>query len=96
MGNASLLKSVNAVLFEYWDPIGVRSIDPTWPRDEYESYAPGIVALLRRGASDHSVAEHLGALEVERMGIGPSALEHRLTVARLARALVEEFERPEG
>ena len=96
MGPNLLLKSVNTILFEVWDPIGVRSIDAAWPQDEYESYAPGVVALLKRGASDHAIADHLGTVEQERMGIASSALEHRLSVARLVRALVEDSERSGG
>jgi hypothetical protein len=91
-----LLKSVNAILFEVWDPIGVRSVDAAWPQDEYESYAGGVVALVTRGASDRAIADHLGTLEQERMGIASSALEHRLSVARLVRASVEGFERSGG
>jgi hypothetical protein len=91
-----LLKSVNAILFEVWDPIGVRSIDAAWPQDEYDSYAPGVVALVKRGASDHAIADHLGTVEQERMGIASTAPEHRLKVARLVRASVEGFERSGG
>ena len=91
MRSLPLLKSVNAVLFEHWDPIGVRSIAGGWPDDEYERYAPGLVALIRQGASNDAIAEHLGVLETQRMGIGPSAAEHRLAVARMVRAAVEEF-----
>lgn len=91
MPSVPLLKAVNVVLFEHWDPIGVRSIDAAWPDDEYESYAPGLVALVSQGASNDAIAEHLGVLETERMGIGPSAPEHRLAVARMVRATVEEF-----
>lgn len=86
-----LLKSVNAVLCEHWDPIGVRSIDVDWPDDEYESYALGLVALIRQSAPDDAIAEHLGVLETEKMGIGPSAPQRRLTVARMVRATVEDF-----
>jgi hypothetical protein len=91
MCSGPLLKSVNAVLFEHWDPIGVRSIDVAWPDDEYERYAPGLVVLVKQGASNDAIAEHLGMLETERMSIGPSPAEHRLAVARMVRAIVDEF-----
>ena len=82
--------SVNTVLLEHWDPIGVRSTDPSWPRDEYESYVGGIIGVVQRGGSDHAIAEHLAALESGNMGVGPTPLEHRLDVARRVRAVIRE------
>ena len=78
--------AVNRVLFERWDPMGVRAEDPHWPADEYEGYAAGVLGLFRHGASDDVVAEHLAAIETEWMGLSPSPLAHRLEVARAIRA----------
>jgi hypothetical protein len=83
-----LTSGVNRVLFDIWDPIGVRKESPNWPRDEYEGYAAGVLALLAHHASDDVVAEHLAALEAEWMGLSPSPLGHRLRVAKELRALV--------
>ena len=57
-----LMESVNTVLFEHWDPIGINRSDSPWPRDEYESYVGSIISLVRQGASDDAIAEHLGSL----------------------------------
>jgi hypothetical protein len=42
-----------------WDPIGVLPNTPGGPRDEYDSYAPHIVTLLRSGATQNQIADEL-------------------------------------
>jgi hypothetical protein len=78
--------AVSRVLFELWDPMGVRAEDPRWPPDEYEGYAAGVLELVLHRASDDVVAEHLAAIESEWMGLQPSPLAHRLRVAQAVRA----------
>lgn len=64
----SPLAQVKALLRE-WDPIGVRpGVDA--PANEYDSYAPAIVALVESGASAEDLAEHLGRVSTARMGLG--------------------------
>jgi hypothetical protein len=83
------LDAVSAVLFDRWDPIGVRAQDARWPRDEYEGYAAGLLELIDHAASDDVVAEHLARLESAWMGIEPpSPLESRLAVVSELRAAV--------
>ena len=67
-------------------------MNPEWPRDEYESYVGGIVGVVQRGGSDSAIAEHLAALEMDSMGVGPSPLERRLDVARRVRAAIREYD----
>ena len=86
---------VNRILFERWDPIGV-SADSSWPRDEYEGYAAGVLGLVLRHASDDVVAEHLARIEDEWMGLTPSPLRRRLAVAAEIRKVVRAGEHPEA
>jgi hypothetical protein len=90
----AVLDAVSSVLFQRWDPIGVRTEDEAWPSDEYEGYAGGILGLMDRGASDDVVAEHLARLESAWMGLDPpSPLEHRLAVVAELRAVVSAVRR---
>ena len=58
---------VAATLWTEWDPIGIRNIGG--PSDEYDSYAAGIVGLLKSGADEDMLIRHLQAIEVEMMGL---------------------------
>jgi hypothetical protein len=85
----AVVDAVSSVLFERWDPMGVRAQDQRWPRDEYEGYAAALVEFVDHAASDDVVAEHLARLESAWMGIDPpSPLEHRLRIAAELRAVV--------
>ena len=85
---APLLAAVNRVLFDRWDPIGARAMDPRWPRDEYEGYAAGILGLVLHRASDDVIAEHLAQIEHQWMGLIPSPLDRRVAIAAEIRAAV--------
>jgi hypothetical protein len=83
----AVIDAISTVLFERWDPMGVRAQDKRWPRDEYEGYAAGLLELIDHAASDDVVAEHLARLESAWMGLEPaSPLEHRLAVVAELRA----------
>jgi hypothetical protein len=41
------------------------------PLDEYDSYAPLIVAMVDRGCTPEELARHLGHIQSTRMGLGP-------------------------
>ena len=85
----AVIDAISVVLFERWDPIGVRELDRRWPRDEYEGYAAGILELIDHAASDDVVAEHLARLETAWMGVDPpSPLERRLAVVAALRAAI--------
>jgi hypothetical protein len=89
-----LIDAISSVLFERWDPMGVRAQDNRWPRDEYEGYAAGILELIDHAASDDAIAEHLARLESAWMGIEPpSRLEQRLAVVAELRTVVSAVRR---
>ena len=90
----AVIDAISSVLFERWDPMGVRAQDKRWPRDEYEGYASGVLELVDHAASDDVVAEHLARLESAWMGIDPpSPLDHRLAVVAELRAVVRAVRR---
>ena len=71
------------VLFWRWDPLGVSDYFPN-TADEYDGYAPGVVALLRLGVGEDVLADHLAFLERETMGLLPREYETaRTDVAQL-------------
>jgi hypothetical protein len=61
-------EQLRELLFWRWDPIGVDTAFPaTW--DEYDRYAPRVVAVLRAGGDAAAVAAELAAVEHEVMGL---------------------------
>ena len=54
---------------EDWDPIGVSDVPEA--SDEYDGYVGGMYALLRDGASDERIAQHLSEIETRTMGLAP-------------------------
>lgn len=61
---------VQAIL-RRWDPIGVEP-GVVAPADEYDSYAPHIVSLVKGGCTTEELASHLEHLGSQTMGLGPS------------------------
>ena len=74
------MDAIREVLVQHWDPIGVMD-DPSWPRDEYDAYTGPIASALERGDSADLIAEYLGKIEEERMGLPPVERSARLDVA---------------
>ena len=72
-------EAISRILFEDWDPIGVRHIAP---RDEYDAYVAGIYRLLVAGASPDNVAEHLAQIERGAMGCLDASAAANLEVAK--------------
>ena len=89
MGRDELLEAVRRVL-RAWDPIGVRP-GVRAPLDEYDSYAPGVLALMEAGADKPRLTDHLGQLCREAMGLPADADRDDAT----ARALLDAT-RPVG
>jgi hypothetical protein len=56
---------IGRVLYEDWDPFGLRGEAPS---DEYDGYIGGVYRLLASGASCEKVAEHLAELERGPLG----------------------------
>jgi hypothetical protein len=62
-----LLRVVSEVLHYIWDPIQVSGVPQA--RDEYDGYVGPTYTLLRAGASEAEVSEHLYRIADERMGL---------------------------
>ncbi len=77
---AELSDSVDAILWEIWDPIGLN--DNSDARTEYLSYVPSVVRLLEVGADGYKLGAHLENLERGSMGIQCCA-DHRKKVASM-------------
>ena len=95
-GDAALTAAVTEVLFARWDPIGAKTMDSAWPRDEYEGYSASVLALVLANASDDVIAELLGRIEDHWMGLTPSPLDSRLDVAAQLRATVRVLRERHG
>ena len=80
-----LLKPVQDLLFDEWDPIGVNQ--SAW-RDEYDSYAPTLCRYLREGADAYKIAHHLDRLL--NSGDTPAGREHNRRIAQRLLALAGE------
>ncbi len=78
-----LYKSVDDILWNDWDPIGVNDVAP---RDEYQSYVPEIFSLLIQNRTDEEIADRLYKIETETIGVIGSR-EHCLMIAK---KLIEE------
>jgi len=78
------LASVQRIL-QRWDPIGVIDmlLEDGLPPDEYDSYAPVVLGMLRRGCSREELVDHLGRVQVESMGLGPWPERDRRTADEL-------------
>lgn len=62
-----------------WDPIGCV------PADEYDSYAPEILRMLREGTPESHLAAHLESIETNAMALPPRPSVDREFAARLVR-----------
>ncbi len=65
------IRSVQETL-RCWDLIGVAP-GTFGPSDEYDSYAPHIVSMVKNGCTIEELAGHLEWLCAETMGVGPSS-----------------------
>jgi len=75
-----LYKTIDEILFYKWDPIGVSGSDSA--RDEYRSYLPRVFALTMESDSPEPIAEFLGVVSTESMGLSAAA-EHDRQIAEL-------------
>lgn len=75
-----LYKRVDEILFYRWDPIGISDSD--WPRDEYQSYLPRVFGMVLESVTPDKIAEFLGRIASENMGLGASP-EHDRAIAEL-------------
>ena|SRR5215203_46486 len=62
-----LYQRIDEVLHYIWDPIGVNGVPAA--RDEYYSYLPHVFGLLKEGADEAKIADYLGTVSGEWMGM---------------------------
>lgn len=79
----SVWMEVRTILMEHWDPIGICG-EPN-ATNEYDSYIPNIIALLRARASVEVMLDYLDWVASERMGFISQRERARTAVARLLR-----------
>ncbi len=72
-----LYRTVDEILWNDWDPIGVNDIAP---RDEYQSYVPEIFLMLIHNKTENEIADRLYKIETETIGVMGSR-EHCLKIA---------------
>ncbi|QDT29365.1 hypothetical protein [Gimesia panareensis] len=82
--DSHLVHLVHDILFREWDPLGVN--DDEKAVREYSRYIVGIVQLLKSGADERRVAEHLLRIQENELGISPRDPQRDQVIA--ARLLV--------
>jgi hypothetical protein len=75
-----LYKSINEILWNDWDPIGVNDFGDD-ARDEYYGYLPQVYQLKINGATKTEIANYLDLVVTDRMGLS-SNMEHCLNIAK--------------
>lgn len=76
-------EKIRPVLNSVWDPIGVADMID----EEYDSYIGAIYVLIRDGADDRKISDHLLKLETTSMGLPGTSAERRQQVVSALRAL---------
>ena len=63
----------------HWDPIGVMDIleSDGLPPDEYDAYAPGLLAIVQSGADKLEIAMHLVEIRTSQMELGTRLISER-------------------
>lgn len=75
---SSAYEALDRLLFREWDPLGVHAFDGL--NDEYRDYLPEFWQLVSSGAPAKSIAEYLGQIERDLMGVQTSD-QRRLDIA---------------
>lgn len=70
---------IGRILYEDWDPLGLRGVAPS---DEYDSYIGGVYRLLASGASCAEVADHLAQLERAPLGYSEATAARNMAAAK--------------
>ena len=81
------IRAVEAIL-RRWDPIGVEP-GTMVPADEYDSYAPYLVSMIRNGCTLGEVTSRLEYLSSETMGLGPSTAQSWKRSGEFAAQIIE-------
>lgn len=61
-----IMKWIHDVLWNDWDPIGVKGYGPD---DEYDSYIGGIYRILSGNPTESELIDHLYRIETERLSL---------------------------
>ena len=80
----SIEDAIRQILLHEWDPIGIADVPEA--ADEYNMYIGGIYGLLASKADVARVAQHLAAIQTDRMGL-PADPADVMHVARRLTAL---------
>ena len=70
---------IRRILYEDWNPLGLRDAVPS---DEYDNYIGGVYRLLASGASCEQLAEHLAELERGPLGYPETTAARNMAAAR--------------
>jgi hypothetical protein len=86
-----LIKKVQFVLWNEWDPIGLKDLEDAddWPSDEYDNYAPKIAGMIWHERSVVEIADYLDWATNEHMGLTGDLAKVRKEHERLAARLLE-------
>jgi hypothetical protein len=60
---AELTEPVRRILRDDWNPIGIDAL----PDDEYDAYIGGVYRMLKSGAREEDLADHLNRIETDWM-----------------------------
>lgn len=74
------LDRLREIGWKEWDPIGLA--DSPCPRDEYDAYLLQVVSRLQQGKTVDQVADYLGQIASEHMGLGTSTAASRAASER--------------
>ena len=74
-------QEIRRILLTEWDPLNVE--DSPKLADEYDRYIPGILILLKKGASVPEIEQFLREVEAS-FGISPEPQRSRRAAIRLA------------
>ncbi|MBS1683411.1 MAG: hypothetical protein JSS76_01565 [Bacteroidetes bacterium] len=67
VAHKALYKSIDEILWNDWDPIGVNDIEEV--RNEYQSYTDAIFSLKIRGSDRKTISDELYKIEAYTIGV---------------------------
>lgn len=79
--NNELLTQVNNILYETWDPIGVKRYQGS--SDEYHSYAKKLVEMILEGRDSYSMEEYLTKIESGMLGIPAKEIRIKKVITKI-------------
>ncbi len=84
-GSYERVQTISKILYEHWDPLGVRSLGA--PADEYEHYAKSIVQHYQYDTSKADLVQYLTESAKIRMKIRCSSKKTSLVADAILKAL---------